>query len=84
MQKLMAMWKKSFGVPQEERIQIGKELWRIAVQEQWAIGTVGLSPAAQGVRIVSNHVGNVPARQYNSPDGMTPATSRPETLFFKK
>ena len=43
-----------------------------------------LLPAAQGVRIVSNNMGNVPARMYNSPDGMTPATSRPETFFFKK
>jgi hypothetical protein len=36
------------------------------------------------VRIVSNTMGNISARQYNSPDGMTPATSRPETFFFKK
>ena len=84
MKKLMELWKKAFGMPEEERIKLGKEIWRIAVEEQWAIGTVGLSPAAQGVRIVSNNVGNNPARQYNSPDGMTPATSRPETLFFKK
>jgi peptide/nickel transport system substrate-binding protein len=54
------------------------------VEEQWAIGTVGLSPAAQGVRIVSNNMGNIPGRMYNSPDGMTPASSRPETFFFKK
>ena len=60
MQKLMELWKKAFGVPEEERIKLGKEIWRIAVEEQWAIGTVGLSPAAQGVRIVSNNMGNVP------------------------
>jgi peptide/nickel transport system substrate-binding protein len=84
MKKLMELWQKAFGVPQEERIKLGKEIWRIAVEEQWAIGTVGLSPAAQGVRVVSNNIGNSPARQYNSPDGMTPATSRPETFFFKK
>ena len=84
MKKLMELWRKAFGVPEEERIKLGKEIWRIAVEEQWAIGTVGLSPAAQGVRIVSNNMGNVPGRQYNSPDGMTPATARPETFFFKK
>ena len=60
MKKLMELWKKAFGVPEEERIKLGKEIWRIAVEEQWAIGTVGLSPAAQGVRIVSNNMGNVP------------------------
>ncbi len=84
MRKLMGLWKKAFGVPTEERIAIGKEIWRIAVEEQWAIGTVGLSPAALGVRIVNTKMGNIPARQYNSPDGMTPATSRPETFFFKQ
>jgi peptide/nickel transport system substrate-binding protein len=84
MKKLMEAWKKAFGVPQEERIKLGKEIWKIAVEEQWAIGTVGLSPAALGVRIVNVNMGNVPERQYNSPDGMTPATSRPETFFFKK
>jgi peptide/nickel transport system substrate-binding protein len=83
MKELMDLWKKSFGVPEAERVAIGKQLWRIAVEEQWAVGTVGLSPAAQGVRVVSNKMGNVPSRQYNSPDGMTPATSRPETFFFK-
>jgi peptide/nickel transport system substrate-binding protein len=84
MKKLIGLWQKAFGAPEEERIKLGKEIWRIAVEEQWAIGTVGLSPAAQGVRIVSNNMGNIPARMYNSPDGMTPASSRPETFFFKK
>ena len=83
MKKLMALWKQGFGVPEAERIEIGKEMWRVAVEEQWALGTVGLSPAVMGVRIVSNRVGNSPDRLYNSTDGMTPAPSRPETFFFK-
>jgi peptide/nickel transport system substrate-binding protein len=84
MRELMGLWRKAMGVPLEERIDIGKQMWRIAVEEQWAIGTVGLSPAAQGVRVVSVKMGNIPQRQYNSPDGMTPATSRPETFFFRQ
>lgn len=84
MKKLIEAWSKAFGAPEEERITLGKEIWKIAVEEQWAIGTVGLSPAAQGVRVVNANMGNIPGRQYNSPDGMTPATSRPETFFFKK
>ncbi len=84
MRELMSLWKKAFGVPYEERVKLGKQIWRIAVEEQWAIGTVGLSPAAQGVRVVSVKMGNIPERQYNSPDGMTPATSRPETFFFRQ
>ena len=83
MKKLMALWQQGFGVPEAERIGIGKEMWRVAVEQQWAIGTVGLSPAVMGVRIVSNRMGNSPDRLYNSTDGMTPAPSRPETFFFK-
>ena len=83
MKKLMALWQQGFGVPDTERIEIGKEMWRVAVEQQWAIGTVGLSPAVMGVRIVSNRLGNSPSRLYNSTDGMTPAPSRPETFFFK-
>ena len=83
MQRLMGLWKQAFGLPDDERIEVGKEMWRLAVDEQWVIGTVGLSPAGMGVRIVSNRLGNSPGRQYNSPDGMTPAPSRPETFFFK-
>jgi peptide/nickel transport system substrate-binding protein len=84
MRKLMELWKKAFGVPLAERIALGREIWRIAMEEQWTIGTVGVSPAIMGVRIVNVNMGNIPARQYNSPDAMTPATSRPETFFFKK
>jgi peptide/nickel transport system substrate-binding protein len=84
MRELMGLWRKAFGAPLEERINIGKQMWRIAVEEQWAIGTVGLSPAAQGVRVVSVKMGNIPGRQYNSPDGMTPATSLPATFFFRQ
>ena len=83
MKKLMALWQQGFGVPDTERIEIGKAMWRVAVEQQWAIGTVGLSPAVMGVRIVSNRLGNSPDRLYNSTDGMTPAPSRPETFFFK-
>ncbi len=48
-----------------------------------AIGTVGLSPAFMGVRVVKNTMGNVPARQYNSPDVRTPSVSKVMTVYFK-
>ena len=83
MKKLMALWQQGFGVPDTERIEIGKEMWRVAVEQQWAIGTVGLSPAVMGVRIVSNRLGNSPDRLYNSTDGMTPAPVASRDLFLQ-
>ncbi len=67
----------------EERIKIGQEIWKLAVDELWAIGTVGLSPAAIGVRVTSNKLENVPSRHFNVQDGQTPNLSRPSTFFFK-
>jgi peptide/nickel transport system substrate-binding protein len=83
MKELMEKWKKAFGVPEKERIALGKEVWKIAAEEVYIIGVVGLGPAANGVRIVKTNMGNIPARQYNSPDGKTPGISRPVTFYWK-
>jgi peptide/nickel transport system substrate-binding protein len=84
MRELMEKWKKAFGVPEKERIQLGKEIWKIAAEEVYIIGVIGMGPASMGVRVVKTNMGNVPSRQYNSPDGKTPTISRPVTFFWKK
>ena len=58
-------------------------IWKILVEETYSIGTVGLSPAVMGVRIVKNNIGNVPSRQMNAMHCRTPCSSHPTTLFFK-
>jgi peptide/nickel transport system substrate-binding protein len=83
LKELMEKWRKAFGVPEAERVQLGKEVWKIAAEEVYAIGVIGMGAASMGVRVVKNTMGNVPARQYNSPDGKTPGISRPVTFFFK-
>jgi len=83
MKELMEKWKKAFGVPEKERIQLGKDVWRIAAEEVYIIGVVGQGPASMGVRVVKTNMGNIPSRMYNSPDGKTPGISRPETFYFK-
>lgn len=67
----------------EERLKIGQEIWKLAVDELWAIGTVGLSPAFMGVRVTSGKMENVPSRHFNVQDGQTPNLSRPATFFIK-
>jgi len=83
MKELMEKWKRAFGAPEKERIQLGKDVWRIAAEEVYIIGVVGQGPAAMGVRVVKNNMGNIPSRMYNSPDGKTPGISRPATFFYK-
>ena len=84
MRELMDKWKKAFGVPEKERIQLGKEVWKITAEEVYIIGVIGMGPASMGVRVVKTNMGNIPSRQYNSPDGKTPTISRPVTFFWKK
>jgi peptide/nickel transport system substrate-binding protein len=83
MRELMDKWRKAFSVPEEERIKLGKEVWQIAAEEVYAIGVIGMGAASMGVRIAKTNMGNVPSRQYNSPDAKTPSISRPVTFFWK-
>jgi peptide/nickel transport system substrate-binding protein len=83
LRELMEKWRKAFGVPEEERIKLGKEVWQIAAEEVYAMGVIGMGAASMGVRIAKTNMGNVPSRQYNSPDAKTPSISRPVTFFWK-
>jgi peptide/nickel transport system substrate-binding protein len=84
LRELMDKFSKAFGVPEEERITLGQEVWKIAAEEVYIIGVIGMGAASMGVRVAKNNMGNVPARQYNSPDVLTPSNSRPVTFFWKR
>ncbi len=81
--EVMTLYRKAFGVPEAERIEIGKQIWRIVLDQAWSVGLVGQSPASLGVRVAKVDLGNVPERQFNSPDTKTPGISRLQTLFWK-
>jgi peptide/nickel transport system substrate-binding protein len=83
MRELMDKYRKAFGVPDEERIKLGKEAVGISLDELWIIPVVSNSPASQGVRVVKNNVGNVPERVWNSAVSDNPMIGHPETYFFK-
>jgi peptide/nickel transport system substrate-binding protein len=76
-------FQKGLTAPDEERIELAKEIWQILIDNQHIIGTVGLSPAFYGVRVANKKLGNVPARQYNSPDVKTSSASRVMTFYYK-
>ena len=83
MLRAFELYRSAAGKKEAERIKIAKDIWKILVEECWVIGTVGLSPAFMGVRIVKNNIGNIPARQTNAQHARTPNTSHPATFFFK-
>jgi len=77
------LFRKGFGQPEDERKKSGQQIWKLITDEVWSFGTVGLSPAAQGIRVAKNNLGNIPSRMYNSPDGKSPSISIPATFYFK-
>lgn len=81
--QMMDDWRKAFSVPQAEQVRLGKEIWRIAAEDVYVIGVVGLGPAANGVRIVKNNLGNAPSREYNCSPLFSPGISRPQTFYWK-
>jgi len=84
LREALAMWRKAFGVPEAERVELGKKIWAMSVEEVWHIGLVGLSPANSGVRVVKNNLGNTPERQYNSNIVRAPGGSIPEQFYWRK
>ena len=45
MKELMEKFKRAYGVPEKERIELGKEVWKIAAEEVYIIGVIGMGPA---------------------------------------
>ena len=83
MRELMATYRRSFGVPDQERTRLAKEVWKIALDELWLIPVISNSPASQGVRVIKNTMGNVPERLWNSAVSDNPHIAHTETWYFK-
>jgi peptide/nickel transport system substrate-binding protein len=81
--RALDLFRSAAGKKTQERYKVAQEIWKILVDEQYSIGTVGLSPATMGVRIVSNKLGNIPARQTNAQHARTPCSSHPPTFYYK-
>ncbi len=77
------LFRRAPGMTVEDRIDAGRRIWEIAIDEVWTIGTVGQSGAFMGVRVAKNNMGNVPSRHFNIQAGLTPSISRPQMFFFR-
>ncbi len=65
-----------------ERARIGREIWSIAIHEQWMMSTVGRAPTL--VRISDRRLGNIPAGLCTQDNCRAPSTGRLETLYWKE
>ncbi|MDP3061617.1 MAG: ABC transporter substrate-binding protein [Chloroflexota bacterium] len=84
MLRVMELTRSGPGLTPAKQVEAAKEMWRIAIDQQWMINLVGLGPAVIGVRIVKNDMGNVPDRNSIYRAARVPGGGRPETFFFKR
>jgi peptide/nickel transport system substrate-binding protein len=81
--KALELFRSANGKKTQERYKIAQEIWKTLVDQAYAIGTVGQSPAVMGVRVRSRKLGNMASRQINAQHCRTPGTSQPSTYYFK-
>jgi peptide/nickel transport system substrate-binding protein len=79
----IALWSKlGTAATIEERIKVGQDLAKFAVDNVMTIGVVSGS-LSFGIRIAKTNLGNVPARFPNSHILLTPVTAMAQTYYFK-
>ena len=81
--KAYELLRSAVSVHEPERIKIAQEIWKLAVDNVWAIGLVGLSPNYMGTRVVNVRLENVPDRTCVSQHCRTPWSGHPEQWFYK-
>ena len=69
-------------VDDDERIEIGKELYRMHADEVWSIGCVAFGLSFYGMYLASNALKNVPARVLNTNHQFTPSNTFPMTFYY--
>ncbi|HEX6358705.1 ABC transporter substrate-binding protein [Actinophytocola sp.] len=80
----MALYEKGLSEPDdEERVRIGKELYRMHADQVWSIGIAGFGLAVNGVYLTNNRLRNVPARVVNSLQMKSMNNTYPLTFFYE-
>ena len=82
--RLLDLYEKGLQVPRAERVAYGQEIFKIHADNLFAIGTVGLSPAFNGVVVIKNNFRNVPDIAPNSSPLQNPGIARTEQFFFDR
>jgi peptide/nickel transport system substrate-binding protein len=83
MREFMTKFSQALGVPDEERVQLARELWKISLDEVWTVGLAAMSPMITGVRVVKNGLGNTPQRLSNGAAAHSPGNNLPQTYYWK-
>jgi len=83
MKQAIALFDKGKTAPTSEaRVQAGKDLTKLAIDQVFSIGLVSLD-LSRGIRIAKNNIGNVPARTLNTNVLLSPVGALAQTYYFK-
>ena len=82
MQEALSMVREALVAPEEERIRLGKEIWKICVDEVYMVAVVGQVPSMYALHVASEKLGNVPERMMNADFATPPLIGRPDTWYF--
>jgi len=80
--EMLDLYEKGLTLRPEQRIAAGRKFWALQAENLFAIGTVGRSPAFNGVLVVKNNFRNVPDEAPNDSLLQNPGPARPEQFFF--
>ena len=78
--KQQELWRQGAALPRSERIEIGKEIRKIACEEVHAITTITESPA--WIFVIKNYVRNFPTGVPFTTVGQTPGSFYTEAFWF--
>jgi len=83
MLRVFELMRNAPTMPEQQRNEAAQEIWRLIADAKWQIGLVGQAPGSQGNRIVSDRLGNIPARICISQHCRPPWSARPEQWYFR-
>jgi peptide/nickel transport system substrate-binding protein len=79
----MDLYRQGLQAPEDERTELGKQLFQLHADMVWSIGLVGFGLSNYGVYVARNDLQNVPRRVLNTFHHKTPTNSYPMTFFYE-
>jgi peptide/nickel transport system substrate-binding protein len=79
----MDLYREGLQAPEDERIEIGRQIYMLHADNVWTIGLVGFGLAIYGIYIAKNNLGNVPERIRNATlIQRSPTNAFPMTFYY--
>jgi peptide/nickel transport system substrate-binding protein len=78
----VGLYREGLQRPESERVELGKEIYRLHADQVWSIGIAGFGLANYGLYCAKNSLRNVPARILNSSQMRNITISLPMTFSY--